>query len=245
MKRFLLVVCAFVLIVGGGSIVYQLTHDNAPKSRISAISTGNKPINPQNLGIKTTDSTPRVITAGEWAQLPDWLKQQFPQFGQTQPAQPAQPAQPYRQPAAQPAAPAPATGAGTGAVSGGVESQVLQLVNAERAKEGLKALTMNSTLSNVAKTKASDMRDKNYFAHDSPTYGSPFDMMKKFGVSYSYAGENIAAGQQTAQAVMTAWMNSPGHRQNIMSPNFTEMGIGCSPGGSMSPYWSQMFIRPQ
>ena len=69
-------------------------------------------------------------------------------------------------------------------------------------------------------------------------------MMKQFGISYSYAGENIAAGQQTAQAVMTAWMNSPGHRQNIMSPNYTQMGIGYSPGGNMSPYWSQMFIRP-
>lgn len=244
MKRFLLVLCGIVLIVGGSAAVYRLTHDNvAHTTRSSSITTGNKPLKAQKMGMKTT-STTQVITADNWSQLPDWLRQQFPQFGQITPAQPYR--QPYTQPVAQPPAQpsTPAAPTGTAPGTGTVEAQVLQLVNAERGKAGLSALTMNGTLSSVAKTKASDMRDKNYFSHDSPTYGSPFDMMKQFGISYSYAGENIAAGQQTAQAVMTAWMNSPGHRQNIMSPNFTQMGIGYSPGGNMSPYWSQMFIRP-
>jgi len=125
-----------------------------------------------------------------------------------------------------------------------IESQVASLVNKERAKNGLPPLTLNWQLSRVARYKSADMRDKNYFSHTSPTYGSPFDMMKAFQVQYSTAGENIAAGQTTAEAVMTSWMNSPGHRQNILSPNFTEIGVGYATGGSYRFYWTQMFIRP-
>jgi len=87
-----------------------------------------------------------------------------------------------------------------------------------------------------------DMRDKNYFSHQSPTYGSPFSMMKNFGISYRTAGENIAAGQQTPQEVVTAWMNSPGHRANILNKSFTHIGVGYAKGGSYGHYWTQMFI---
>jgi uncharacterized YkwD family protein/spore coat assembly protein SafA len=125
-----------------------------------------------------------------------------------------------------------------------VESEVVRLVNIERAKNGLKPLTANWQLARVARYKSEDMRDKGYFSHTSPTYGSPFDMMKNFRVSYSSAGENIAAGQTTAQAVMDSWMNSPGHRQNILSANYTEIGVGYCSGGSYRHYWTQMFIRP-
>ncbi|WP_258171150.1 CAP domain-containing protein [Paenibacillus sp. R14(2021)] len=125
-----------------------------------------------------------------------------------------------------------------------VASQILQQVNAERAKAGVQPLTLSTQLNKVAQVKSNDMRDKNYFDHNSPTYGSPFDMMKSFGISYSYAGENIAAGQQSVQAVMTAWMNSPGHRQNILSSNYTQLGVGYAKGGNMSPYWTQEFTRP-
>lgn len=125
-----------------------------------------------------------------------------------------------------------------------VENQVLKLVNQERAKNGLKPLTMNWQLSRVARHKSNDMRDKGYFSHTSPTYGSPFDMMKSFRITYSTAGENIAAGQTTPESVMTSWMNSPGHRQNILSPNYTEIGVGYSTGGSYGYYWTQMFIKP-
>ncbi|WP_308638504.1 CAP domain-containing protein [Paenibacillus silvisoli] len=137
-----------------------------------------------------------------------------------------------------------AGGGSTSAETGTIQQQILQAVNAERAKAGLGALTLNASLSKVAQTKSQDMRDKNYFSHDSPTYGSPFDMMKQFGINYSYAGENIAAGQKGVQAVMTAWMNSPGHKANILSPNFTQLGVGYAPGGNMSPYWTQQFIKP-
>lgn len=85
------------------------------------------------------------------------------------------------------------------------------------------------------------MKDKNYFSHTSPTYGSPFDMMKKFNISYKSAGENIAKGQKTPQAVVNAWMNSEGHRKNILSKSFTEIGVGYIQGNNTT-YWTQMFI---
>lgn len=117
-------------------------------------------------------------------------------------------------------------------------TQVVTLVNQERAKAGLSALKMsNATLNKMAMDKAKDMYNKGYFDHNSPTYGSPFDMMKQYGISYRNAGENIAKGQRTPQEVMTAWMNSPGHRANILSANFTTIGVAYYNG-----VWVQEFI---
>jgi uncharacterized YkwD family protein/spore coat assembly protein SafA len=121
----------------------------------------------------------------------------------------------------------------------GVEQQVLDLVNQERAKVGLKPLQMDWELQRVARTKSQDMRNKGYFSHQSPTYGSPFDMMKQFGISYRTAGENIAQGQRNPQEVMNAWMNSSGHRANILKADFTHIGVGYEANGN---YWTQMFI---
>ncbi|MGN9865788.1 CAP domain-containing protein [Bacillus swezeyi] len=119
------------------------------------------------------------------------------------------------------------------------EKEVVELTNAERKKQGLKPLTLDEKLSKVARTKSQDMKDNNYFDHNSPTYGSPFDMMKKFGISYRTAGENIAKGQRTPQEVVKAWMNSEGHRKNIMNPDFTHIGVGYVKDGN---YWTQQFI---
>ncbi|MBT2293524.1 serine protease [Paenibacillus albidus] len=116
-------------------------------------------------------------------------------------------------------------------------AQVVALVNKERATAGLSPVTALESLNKVAGAKATDMRVNNYFSHTSPTYGSPFDMMKSFGVTYSYAGENIAMGQKTPQEVMTAWMNSQGHRANILSANFNYIGVGFD-----NNYWVQEFI---
>jgi len=127
---------------------------------------------------------------------------------------------------------------------GTYEQQVADLVNQERAKQGLSPLTLNTELSSVAETKAADMRDKNYFSHTSPTYGSPFDMMKQFGISYKSAGENIAMGQKTPEVVMNGWMNSEGHRANILNANYTEIGVGYVTDSNGNTYWVQMFIRP-
>lgn len=125
-----------------------------------------------------------------------------------------------------------------------IEHEVIQLTNQERAKHGLPALRANWELSRVARVKSNDMRDKHYFSHTSPTYGSPFTMIKNFGISYSTAAENIAAGQQTPEAVVSSWMNSPGHRANILNKNVTVIGVGLSKGGSYGYYWTQMFIKP-
>ncbi|HJV44348.1 MAG TPA: SafA/ExsA family spore coat assembly protein [Bacillota bacterium] len=122
------------------------------------------------------------------------------------------------------------------------EAQVIQLTNTERAKQGLSPLHANWELSRMARYKSQDMMNKDYFDHNSPTYGSPFDMMKEFGISFSYAGENIAAGQTTPAQVVNGWMNSPGHRANILNPNYTQIGVGFAKGGSYGYYWTQEFI---
>ncbi len=119
------------------------------------------------------------------------------------------------------------------------EQEVIRLVNVERSKQGLKSLTYDWQLSRVARYKSQDMRDNNYFSHTSPTYGSPFQMMKSFGITYRSAGENIARGQATPQAVVNAWMNSKGHRENILNSSFTKIGVGYVADGK---YWTQMFI---
>ncbi|QGQ46532.1 CAP domain-containing protein [Metabacillus sediminilitoris] len=120
----------------------------------------------------------------------------------------------------------------------GFEEQVVQLVNQQRAKAGLRPLTHRADVKNVAQKKAEDMINSNYFSHTSPNYGSPFDMLKTFGISYSYAGENIAKGQKTPQEVMNAWMNSSGHRANILKPEYDVIGVGFYHGA-----WVQMFIK--
>ena len=119
------------------------------------------------------------------------------------------------------------------------ESRVAELVNEQRAKYGLSPLKLSSDISAVARAKSQDMADNGYFSHTSPTYGSPFDMLKRFGISYKAAGENIAQGYSTPEAVVNGWMNSAGHRANILSENFTELGVGYVANGN---YWTQMFV---
>ena len=119
------------------------------------------------------------------------------------------------------------------------EREVIRLVNAERAKYGLSALTEDWELSRVARCKSQDMHDNRYFAHNSPTYGTPFQMIRAFGLSYRAAGENIAMGYRTPAAVVAGWMNSEGHRANILSSAYTKLGVGYVADGS---YWTQQFI---
>lgn len=119
------------------------------------------------------------------------------------------------------------------------EAEVVRLVNVERQKNGVSPLTEDWQLSRVARYKSQDMKDKKYFSHTSPTYGSPFQMMKSFGISYKSAGENIAKGYASPKAVVDGWMNSPGHRANILNSSFTHIGVGYVKDGN---YWTQMFI---
>ncbi|WP_205091487.1 SafA/ExsA family spore coat assembly protein [Thalassobacillus pellis] len=124
-----------------------------------------------------------------------------------------------------------------------VEQQVIDLTNRERTQRGLPALREDWQLSRVARYKSRDMAQRNYFSHHSPTYGSPFTMMRDFNISYRRAAENIAAGQRTPQEVVNGWMNSPGHRKNILNGNMTHIGVGYAEGGSYGTYWTQMFIQ--
>lgn len=154
--------------------------------------------------------------------VPDALESPAPDA----PAVPATPAAPE--------SPAPTT-AGMSAY----ETEVVRLVNVERAKRGLSALSADAELSRGARAKSQDMRDKGYFSHESPTYGSPFQMMKAFGVSYRAAGENIAYGYATPEKVVSAWMDSEGHRANILNASYARLGVGYVADGH---YWTQWFV---
>ncbi len=121
------------------------------------------------------------------------------------------------------------------------EQLLLNLINAERTKAGLSALKADAELMNVARIKAKDMVENNYFSHQSPTYGSPFDMMRQFGITFKTAGENIA-GNSTEEAAVKAWMNSEGHRKNILNGNFNYTGIGIYSSPRYGKIFVQMFI---
>ncbi len=155
---------------------------------------------------------------------------------------PAPEAKPTTTPAPAPAPEKPAEPVQTtpDASISAIEQAVLDLTNAERQKAGLQPLQADRNLMNSARQKSTDMASNNYFSHTSPTYGSPFDQMKANGVTYKSAAENIAMGQRTAEEVVKGWMESPGHRQNILTPGFTHIGIGFDKNGN---YWTQQFIQ--
>lgn len=124
-----------------------------------------------------------------------------------------------------------------------LETEVIRLVNVERSKAGVPALSTNNKLSDVARIKSRDFVNNNYFSHNSPTYGSPFDMIKSFGISYTSAAENLASGHRSAAEAMNSWMNSSGHRTNILNPTYNQIGVGVARDSKGNLYWTQMFIR--
>lgn len=121
------------------------------------------------------------------------------------------------------------------------EQEVFNLINAQRTAAGLSALKIDEELQNVARIKAKDMVDNNYFSHNSPTYGTPFNMIKNFGITYKAAGENIA-GNSTNKGAVNAWMNSSGHKANILSSNYNYTGIGVVSSSKYGKIYVQMFI---
>lgn len=155
-----------------------------------------------------------------------------------QPERPVEPERPETPPVVAPEVPSVN-------VSGlsAMEMEVVRLVNIERQKAGLSNLTASSALSRVARTKSEDMGRNNYFSHSSPTYGDPFAMMRQFGISYTIAGENIASGYYSAQSVVRGWMNSYGHRENILNPSFNTIGVGAYEISNGTIYWTQMFTN--
>ena len=121
------------------------------------------------------------------------------------------------------------------------EQEVFNLINKQRTNNGLTALKIDNEVQRVARMKAEDMVSNNYFSHQSPTYGSPFDMLKSFKISYKSAGENIAANSSNSGAV-NAWMNSSGHRANILSSNYNNTGIGVVSSPRYGKIYVQQFI---
>ena len=121
------------------------------------------------------------------------------------------------------------------------EKELLKLINNQRTSYGLPELSFNSELQRVAKAKAQDLVANNYFSHNSPTYGSPFDMMKSFGITYKTAGENIA-GNSSLTGAVDAWMNSSGHRENILNNAYNYTGIGVVDSPKYGKIMVQMFI---
>ncbi|HZE32193.1 MAG TPA: CAP domain-containing protein [Actinoallomurus sp.] len=119
------------------------------------------------------------------------------------------------------------------------EAQAVQLTNAQRAQHGCSALHVDSRLRTAARAHSKDMRVRGYFEHDSPDGKTPWDRIKAAG--YTQAGaENIAMGYPTAKAVVVGWMNSPGHRANILNCSLKAVGIGVE-YGSGGPWWTQDF----
>lgn len=121
------------------------------------------------------------------------------------------------------------------------EKEVFDLINKQRTNNGLTALKVDNEVQRVARIKAQDMVDNNYFAHESPTYGTPFNMLKSFKISYKTAGENIAGNSSNSGAV-TAWMNSSGHKANILNGNYNYTGIGVVSSPKYGKIYVQMFI---
>jgi len=167
------------------------------------------------------DSAPSI-------QVQPQLVPETPVVPQPQPQQPQQP-----QPQLPPAGPVD---------DAGVEAQVLALVNDQRSAAGCGLLSADGALAGVARAHSADMRDRGFFNHTNPSGESPSDRVTAAGIG-NYGGENIAFGYPTAQAVMQAWMKSPGHRANILNCALQTMGVGVAYGGASGPYWTQVFGR--
>ena len=123
-----------------------------------------------------------------------------------------------------------------------IEKRVFDLVNDERAKYGLSALTWADDLASIARAHSQDMIRRSFFDHTNPDGRSPFDRLKNAGIRYRYAAENIAYGQKSPEAVMNAWMNSSGHRRNILNANLREIGVGAVSSSGGTIYWTQLFV---
>ena len=223
--------------------------ENKPSAPVEEKTPETKPVpevekTPEAKPVPEVEKTPEAKPAPEVEKTPE--AKPAPEVEKTPETKPAPEvekapeATPTPTPAPTPEKPAtPVEAAPNGSISA-IEQAVLDLTNAERQKAGLSALKTDSNLMNSAREKSMDMSSNGYFSHTSPTHGSPFDQMKAHGVSYSSAAENIAMGQRTAEAVVKGWMESPGHRQNILTPDFTHIGIGYDEDGH---YWTQQFIK--
>ncbi len=127
----------------------------------------------------------------------------------------------------------------------GFAYQVFTLANAEREAAGLTPFVWSDDLANIALAHSKDMNDRRFMSHTNPDGLSPFDRIRRYGLKYSGAAENIAAGQKTPEEVMQSWMSSEGHRANILNPGLKQLGVGFYEGnGPYRTYWTQVFLTP-
>ncbi|MDA8228174.1 MAG: CAP domain-containing protein [Desulfitobacterium hafniense] len=201
----------------------------------------------------TTQTVPKITTqTGSLISLKYLLAKSSPVTAPTQtspapttsaPTTPAPAPTPTPVPAPTTPAPAPTQPAIPPATSLTADEQLMiDMVNKERTAAGLKPLAADLRLVAVARAKANDMKVNNYFDHTSPTFGSPWAMMTKVGISYKWAGENIAGNKSVAGA-MSNWMNSAGHRANILDPKFTHIGVGMAYGSAYGNLYVQEFAQ--
>ncbi|NJN93094.1 MAG: CAP domain-containing protein [Anaerolineales bacterium] len=124
------------------------------------------------------------------------------------------------------------------------EEDLRLLINAERTSRGLAPLAFDALLAQAAEAHSQDMINRNFFSHINPDGLDPGDRVANAGYSASTVGETIGAGYTTPAAMLTGWLNSPGHRDILLSPNFTEIGLGYVTGGTYGHYWTAVFARP-
>lgn len=126
------------------------------------------------------------------------------------------------------------------------KARIFELVNEARAAEGLGPVSENKILEAQAEQYACEMIVWEFFAHENPVTGTTLgDRAREFGYNFAIIGENLAAGQRTAEQAMQDWLDSPGHRANILEPDFTELGVGIRLGGPYGIYWVQEFGHPR
>jgi stress response protein SCP2 len=134
---------------------------------------------------------------------------------------------------------------GAPARGGDALAEVVRLTNAERTARGLRALGTDDRLARAAYAHSADMAARRFFAHECPSGTQAWDRAVAAGYTYRMVAENIAAGQRTPAEVVEGWMNSPGHRANILNGELTQIGVGFAPGGEYGTYWTQVFGTPR
>jgi uncharacterized protein YkwD len=216
---------------GSGGGVVQMGVDGAPAPATDTPVTSEAPATPDETAATAAASEESAAAADEPAPASSAAATEKPEPAGTPAPAPASSPAPAPAPAARTTAAPPADPS--------AEGQVLALVNQERAAAGCAPVVADAPLAAVARAHSADMRDRDFFSHTNPEGLSPFDRAERAGISYSRA-ENIAYGQRDAAAVMEAWMNSSGHRANILDCGLTKLGVGVAEGAG-GPWWTQLF----
>ncbi|QEV16334.1 sigma-70 family RNA polymerase sigma factor [Streptomyces alboniger] len=229
---------AVVALVAGGAAVHLLTgpetDDSSPASAAAAVS----PTAPSASAAKSASSSVKRSVSPSAKPTPSRTKtkDKAKEKKKRKPKPEPTPTKAAPKPKPKPKTPAPAPKA----TPSGAAAQVVALVNTERAKAGCGPVRSNDKLATAAARHSSDMAARDYFDHTSPDGTGPGDRIKAAGYQWSTYGENIARGQRTPAAVMDSWMNSSGHRANILNCDFKELGVGIH-NGSGGPWWTQAF----